>query len=120
MRKDKPRAHRIVVCTLCAQGERLLANLKRAYADRDFEEVTLAGIDCMAGCEHAHTVGYQAQDKASYLFGDIDPDSKADIDALIAFSKQYADSEEGWTQATERPRALLNKTLARIPRWRPQ
>ncbi len=76
----------------------------------DFE---VSGIDCMAGCTRPCTVAFTAADKASYLFGDIDPEK--DIDSLIAFADQFQRSGDGWTRATDRPLGLRNKTLARLP-----
>ncbi|MFM2278502.1 MAG: hypothetical protein RLZZ444_733, partial [Pseudomonadota bacterium] len=45
-------------------------------------------VRCMAGCERPMVVGFTAPDKASYLFGDIDPAN--DIPALLAFGALYA------------------------------
>ena len=76
----------------------------------DFE---ISGIACMAGCSRPCTVAYQASRKASYLFGDIEPDDH--IDDLVSFARQYASIEDGWCNATERPVGLIDKTLARLP-----
>ncbi|KIN68487.1 DUF1636 domain containing protein [Sulfitobacter donghicola DSW-25 = KCTC 12864 = JCM 14565] len=67
----------------------------------------------MAGCAHPTTVGFQAANKTQYLFGDIH--STKDVDALVAFAHQYHSIPNGWCNATERPPALLDKTLARLP-----
>ena len=72
-------------------------------------------VNCMAGCERPTTVGFQAEGKAQYLFGDILSDQ--DMDALVEFASQFRDSEDGWTNATQRPSALFDKTLARLPRF---
>ncbi|WP_037306711.1 hypothetical protein [Ruegeria halocynthiae] len=37
-------------------------------------------------------------------------------DALAEFAAQFQHSTDGWTNATDRPRALLTKTLSRMPR----
>ena len=70
-------------------------------------------VACMAGCERAMTVGFQAPGKAQYLFGDIQ--SPADLSALAEFAHQFRDSEDGWTSASTRPLALYTKTLSRMP-----
>lgn len=67
----------------------------------------------MAGCDHPCAVAYHAARKASYLFGDIDADK--DIDALVAFARQYAVLHDGWCTAIDRPASLRKSTLARIP-----
>ncbi|MEM6656901.1 MAG: DUF1636 domain-containing protein [Pseudomonadota bacterium] len=71
-------------------------------------------IACMAGCDRPMTVGLQARNKAQYLFGDIE--TRADLTALVEFAHQYHNSPDGWTSASERPVALFNKTLSRMPR----
>ncbi|EEE35642.1 conserved hypothetical protein [Rhodobacteraceae bacterium KLH11] len=74
----------------------------------------IRGVPCMAGCAHPGTVGFQAVGKAQYLFGDIQ--TVPEVDALAQFAQQYLDSPDGWTNATERPLALSDKTLSRLPR----
>lgn len=108
--------HFILICTTCrGQGAAdkiraaLSADLPQSYAFR--------AVDCMAGCDRPATVGFQAVGKASYLFGDIA--TQADLSALTLFAGQYRHSATGWTSATERPAALFDKTLARLPGLQP-
>lgn len=115
--------HKITVCTSCRHkghscrpGYMLIERLRAAIStagdaiSNDFE---ISGIACMAGCERPCTVAYHASEKATYLFGDIDP--QENIDDLVDFAKQYADLDDGWCSATSRPPALSDKTLARVP-----
>lgn len=67
----------------------------------------------MAGCARPTTVGFQAVGKAQYLFGGIQ--TSRDVEALAEFAHQYQNSADGWTNATDRPRALISKTLSRLP-----
>lgn len=122
--------HRIAVCTTCGRradgspgaGARLLEHLRDAMASDSrrtgsFAAFTLVDVACMAGCARPCTVAFQAEGKASYLFGDIDPE--ADVAALVAFAVQYAGLADGWCSASSRPPALVNKTLARLPALAP-
>ncbi|MEL7525767.1 MAG: DUF1636 domain-containing protein [Pseudomonadota bacterium] len=115
--------HKIFVCTSCRlngtqcrPGFELITKLKEALriaaplVGDDFE---VSGIACMAGCSRPCTVAYRANDKATYLFGDIDPDT--DIEDLVAFAKQYRELEDGWCNSTQRPGKLRKSTLACIP-----
>lgn len=72
-----------------------------------------AEIDCMAGCGRPLTVAFSAPGKASYLFGDIEPDR--DTFHLLDFASFYRSLPDGWCNERQRPRALAGKTLARIP-----
>lgn len=92
--------------------ERLRAAIEAA-GDAMGAEFEISGADCMAGCDRPCTVAYQANRKASYLFGEIE--SQKDIDDLLAFAKQYAQLADGWSNATDRPLGLIEKTLARLP-----
>ena len=67
----------------------------------------------MAGCSRPCTVAYIADNKATYLFGDLDPPE--DVPPLLDFAHQYAGLDDGWCSSTERPRGLAGKTLARVP-----
>lgn len=115
--------HAVTVCTdcrvtgsACRPGLVLLARLGESL-DRlgigpevDF---SIQGTACMAGCRRPCTIAFQASGKATYLFGDIEPD--ADIDALVDFARLYAQRVDGMTREGERPRALAGKVLARVP-----
>ena len=124
---DDRSTHKVSVCITCRHKtgapddqcrpghlliERLRAamDLAGAAVGADFE---VRGIACMAGCDRPCTVAYCGSHKATYLFGDIDPDE--DIDDLVAFARQYAGLHDGWCSSTQRPKGLSGKTLARVP-----
>lgn len=109
---NKSTDHTILICSKCGKGE-AAAKIKAALVGQVPIGYTFRSVDCMAGCERPATVGFQAADKASYLFGNIE--SQADFNALAEFAHQYQQSADGWTSASERPFALYRKTLARLP-----
>lgn len=121
--QSSDRSHRIAVCTTCrhlktgdAPGDELIRCLRTAIGtvacDGVSKSFSVFGIACMAGCARPNTVAFQANGKATYLFGDIEP---SDIGALVAFARLYKTSADGWTRCGERPSALATKTLARVP-----
>ncbi len=105
--------HFILICATC-KGSKSVGVL----TDRLPAGFAVRSVDCMAGCDRPTTVGFQAVGKAQYLFGDIS--AEADWKALAEFARQYRDSDDGWTSATDRPRALYTKTLSRMPRIAPE
>ena len=115
--------HQITVCiscrhkgTDCRPGYELIAKLRTAIAaagDSIDEKFAVSGVACMAGCDRPCTVAYHGTQKATYLFGDIEPDQ--DIDDLVAFAKQYAVLHDGWCSSVDRPGKLRKSTLARVP-----
>jgi len=105
--------HYLLICAKC-QGTETAGALRRALSDGLPKRFAIRAVDCMAGCDRPTTIGFQAKGKAQYLFGDIG--GASDIEALIAFAQQYENSRDGWTNATERPPALIDKTLSRMPR----
>lgn len=105
--------HYLLVCATCKgadAAEQVTAELAHRLPDR----FAIRAVNCMAGCERPTTIGFQAPGKAQYLFGDIA--TEQDLDAVAQFADQYFRSEDGWTNATDRPCALLTKTLSRMPR----
>ncbi|WP_300056428.1 DUF1636 family protein [uncultured Roseobacter sp.] len=105
--------HFLLICARC-RSEDHAALLRDALAAQLPPGYAIRAVDCMAGCAHPTTVGFQAAGKAQYLFGDIV--SSADLEALGAFARQYKTSSDGWTNASDRPLALFEKTLSRMPR----
>lgn len=115
--------HRITICTSCRKngtgcrpGYELIEKLQQAMAqagDAVPDAFEVSGVACMAGCDHPCTVAYHGAKKATYLFGDIDPET--DIDDLVAFARQYACLQDGWCSSVDRPGKLRKSTLARVP-----
>ena len=58
-------------------------------------------------------LGWRANGKATWLFGDIDPAQP--VDDLVAFARLYAALEDGWMSGKDCPPRLCDNTLARIP-----
>ncbi|MEM9840182.1 MAG: DUF1636 domain-containing protein [Pseudomonadota bacterium] len=115
--------HKISVCTSCRHkgstcrpGYELIEKLRRAIeaaGDSVPESFEISGVACMAGCDRPCTVAYHGTRKATYLFGDIEPDE--DIEDLVAFARQYAFLHDGWCSSVDRPGKLRKNTLARVP-----
>ena len=108
--------HGIVVCTRCladAGGPDLIDRLRRLLDGELEKAFTVGGIRCMAGCARPLAVGFSSPGKASYLFGDVDPDR--DAEHLISFARLYRALDDGWCNEGQRPAGLAGKIVARIP-----
>ena len=109
--------HVLLICATC-KGASTPDALHAALSDALPSGFAVRFVDCMAGCDTPRTVGFQAAHKATYLFGDIE--GQADVAALVAFAGQYQASADGWTNASDRPKALFRKTVSRMPALRAQ
>jgi predicted metal-binding protein len=117
--------HQLLVCKACKHkgdpckpGFELLKKLRAAIQAAGLGETfEVSGTACLAGCVPDHgepcVVGYRATEKATWLFGDIDPDQP--LDDLIEFARRYAALEDGWMNGRDLPQRLCDTTLARIP-----
>ena len=117
--------HQILVCKACKHkdqackpGFALLKKQRAAIAAAGLgDEFEVSGTACLAGCVPAHgepcVVGWRATAKATWLFGDIDPDQP--LDDLIEFARAYAARGDGWMNGRDLPPRLCDTTLARIP-----
>lgn len=54
-------------------------------------------------------------DRFTYLFGDLDPQEPAHIDAVIAVCSLYRDAPEGFVRREDRPAPLRTGILGRVP-----
>lgn len=117
--------HQVLVCKACkhkgdacrpgfALMKKLRAAIEAAGLGKEFE---VSGTACLAGCVPDHgepcVVGYRATEKATWLFGDIDPDQP--LDELVDFARAYAALDDGWMNGRDLPPGLCDTTLARIP-----
>lgn len=117
--------HQILVCKACKHkgsscepGFVLLKKLRAAIASAGLgDEFEVSGTACLAGCVPGHggscVVGWRANAKATWLFGDIDPSQP--IDDLVEFSRLYAAVDDGWMSGRDCPPRLCDNTLARVP-----
>ncbi len=108
--------HFVLICASC-RDPNFTDHVINTLSDRLPDGFAIRTVDCMAGCDRPATIGFQALGKAQYLFGDIATGN--DLDAVVEFAEQYQLCADGWTNATERPRALFKKTLSRMPRIAP-
>jgi predicted metal-binding protein len=89
-------------------GETLLSLLQNAGGSHRIEAVS-----CMNNCLNACTVGFGADGKWTYVFGDVRPEQNiADILAIADF---HAASEDGQIPWGKRPEALKRNTVSRTP-----
>jgi predicted metal-binding protein len=117
--------HQILVCKACKHkneackpGFALLNRLRAAIATAGLGQAfEVSGTAYLANCVPDHgkpcVIGWRATEKATWLFGDIDPDQP--LDDLIAFAKAYAAVQDGWMTGCDLPLSLCDTTLARIP-----
>lgn len=117
--------HNILVCQACRHtgspclpGIELLTKLRAAIQASGLGAAfEVSGTACLAACARRGyqpcTVAWRASEKATWAFGDIDPD--ADIEALVEFSRLYSARENGWAKAGDWPETLQERALARIP-----
>lgn len=113
--------HQIIICTSCRRdmdplprGEQLIARLQAAVAaDPALASFQVTGTDCMSGCPRPATVAFRAEGKASYLFGDIDPEAAPDD--IITFARLYGSLADGWITDTSALGRLRTGAIARIP-----
>lgn len=117
--------HQILVCKACKHkdqdckpGFALLKRLREVITSAGLgDEFEVSGTACLAGCMPRHgapcVVGWRATAKASWLFGDIDPDQP--LDDLVEFARAHAATSDGSMTGRDLPPRLGDATLARIP-----
>ena len=92
-------------------AEAFLAYLKN-YDDLSFD---VRGVSCMSQCKRSCVVGICASGRFSYIFGDLDPKNKENIEVIVEFLSLYAAKPEGFLSRSDRPESLRSNILARIP-----
>lgn len=106
--------HRIVVCSTCegGDGKRFAETLRAALADRamDFE---VQAHDCLSICARPLSAAFTAPGKATYLFGDIAPET--DLADMLAFAQLYAGAPDGWIEDARPAGRLRFCLIGRVP-----
>lgn len=106
--------HRIVVCSTCERaGATGFAARLRAALTGHRPAFEVHEHACMSNCARPLSVAFAAPDKATYLFGDIDPDT--DLADTLAFARLYADAADGWIEDARPAGRLRFCLIGRVP-----
>lgn len=113
----------LIVCSTCrrpgtdrgapADGQRLFEAIEAALLASP-APLSVRATACMSGCSSACTVALQAAGKASYLFGQLQPDAETAMQVL-ACAQLHAQSADGQLDWAARPERLRSGILARLP-----
>lgn len=118
--------HNLLVCKTCASvwqdgkrvgesgGEKLLQQIQELAQDWDLrDQFPIQAVACMSACSRSCVVALTAQDKLTYLFGDLPVEGSAE--AVLECARKYYNQDDGLLPWSERPQPLKNGILARIP-----
>ena len=118
-----PASHRpmtLYVCTTCRDathspdvpcaGARLYANIAATAADA---RVRIVPVECLSVCKRTCAVSFAAPGKWTYVFGDLPPETAADI--ILQGARLYAEAPDGIIPWRQRPDALKKGAVARVP-----
>ncbi len=106
--------HRIVVCSTCdgVDGKGFAARLREEIA-REAMNFEVQDHDCMSNCSRPLSVAFSAEGKATYLFGDLDPEK--DLQDTLSFARLYADCVDGWIEDARGAGRLRHCLIGRVP-----
>ena len=106
--------HRVVICSTCdgCDGKAFAVQVRVALAKAglDFE---VCDFDCMSNCDRPLSVAFKADDKATYLFGDVAP--ARDLADMVAFARMYANRDDGWIEDARGAGQLRHCLIGRVP-----
>lgn len=91
-------------------GADLASVLRQKFHGSD---VAIAEVDCLAVCTRPCTLALSAENKWTYLIGDLEPESH--LDEIVATVKSFAASENGIVAWRERPSSFRKGVVARVP-----
>ena len=114
------------ICTRCQDGReadygssrggtRLVTSVltrMQSSLDKSFD---LRGVACMSQCKRPCITAVCANGCFTYIFGDLDSENSAHIDALLEFLSIYVEAPEGFVERKNRPIPLQKGILGRLP-----
>jgi len=110
----------IHVCVTCRaadeplepKAERSGARLHSALCALASDEVRVAPVECLSVCKRPCTIGFAAEGKWTYVYGDFSPEAAA---AILAAAQLYATAPDGLIPWKMRPDAFKKGVVARFP-----
>ena len=118
--KRAPVPTTVLVCVTCRRAEdaaeapragaRLAEALAAAAESRD--DVRVVPVECLSVCKRPVTIGFAADEKWTYVYGDFDDEAAPAILAAVAL---YGAADDGLIPWKMRPDAFKKGVVARIP-----
>ena len=96
-------------------GTRLARRIAARQMERGGPEMQIRGVHCMSQCKRPCIVSLTAEERFTYIFGDLDPNSERDVEALVELVSLYSEATEGFLERKERPTELQANILGRLP-----
>ena len=108
----------LLVCVNCratgeAEGEpRAGRRLHDALATRAGDDIRVVGVECLSVCKRPVTIGFSAERKWTYLYGEFGLEQ---VDEILATARLYGETEDGLIPWKSRPAAFKQGVVVRIP-----
>ncbi len=120
MAADRP-ATELLVCIKCRRGTEVAEDGTRPgavlydtlSAATLPEGVTLKPVECLSNCSQGCTVALRGPGRWSYVYGNFDEATQADI--VLEGATRYAATPDGLVPWRERPEHFRKNCIARIP-----
>lgn len=110
----------VLICVTCkstdpdGEGARPGARLYDAFVAGGVPDgVTVRAVDCLSNCTRSCTVALRGPDRWTYVYGNLDPDSGAEI--LRDGAARYQAAADGLVPWRERSQHFRKNCIARIP-----
>ncbi|TNF19398.1 MAG: DUF1636 domain-containing protein [Rhodobacteraceae bacterium] len=111
----------LMVCVTCRRGRDLPEDARRP-GQRLYDELSAQGlpqgvrlraVDCLQNCDHGCTVALRGAGRWTYVYGNLDETSHADM--LLEGAARYLATDNGLIPWRERPEHFKRNCIARIP-----
>ncbi len=111
----------LLVCIKCRRGQEVPEDDRRpgqrlydALAANTLPDgIRLTAVECLQNCDHGCTVALRGGDRWTYIYGNVDEVSHADM--LLDGAALYNSTEDGLIPWRERPEHFKRNCIARIP-----
>ena len=118
---DQSAPTELLVCIKCRGQREVPEDARRpghmlydSLAAKDMPEgVTLRAVECLQNCDHGCTVALRGGDRWTYVFGNVDEVSQADM--LVEGAGLYHASSDGLIPWRQRPEHFKRNCVARVP-----
>ena len=97
------------------RGGTRLADALCGLIGRQGCDANLRGVRCMSQCKRACIVSLTAPGAFTYVFGDLNPEDPAHLQAILDLIPLYGAAPEGFLTRDARPEPLRAAILGRLP-----